>query len=211
MSEVSFAVLDVAPEPYAAAPILAARVAVSADAPVHAIALRCQVRIEPHRRRYTDAEAAGLVDLFGGRERWSSTQHSFVWLQCAALVQGFAETCEATLPMPCTYDFEVAASKYLHALEEGTVPLVFLFSGTLFTKGAGGFGVQQIPWDREDRYDLPVSVWRDLIRMHFPNTGWVRLGRETLEALAEYKSTRGLVGLDEAVTELLAQTREQAR
>ena len=47
--------------------------------------------------------------------------------------------------------------------------------------------------------------------MHFPNTGWVRLGRDTLEALAEYKSTRGLVGLDEAVAELLAQTREQAR
>ncbi|WP_027501463.1 DUF6084 family protein [Rhodococcus sp. UNC363MFTsu5.1] len=211
MTEVSFAVRGVAPEPYAASPILSARVGVSADAPVHAIALRCQVRIEPHRRRYTEAEAAGLVDLFGGRERWSATQRSFVWMQCAAVVPGFAGTGEVTLPMPCTYDFEVAASKYLHALDEGTVPLVFLFSGTVFTKGTGGFGVQQIPWDREDHYDLPVSVWRDLIRMHFPNTGWVRLGRDTLEALAGYKSERGLVGLDEAVTELLAQAREQAR
>ncbi|HEY6819213.1 MAG TPA: DUF6084 family protein, partial [Mycobacterium sp.] len=41
----AFTVLDVVPEPYAAVPILTARISVSApdDEPVHAIALRCQV------------------------------------------------------------------------------------------------------------------------------------------------------------------------
>ena len=62
--DVNFAVLDVAPEPYAVSPVLTARVSVAADGddPVHAIALRCQVRIEPLRRSYSDAEAAGLLD-----------------------------------------------------------------------------------------------------------------------------------------------------
>ena len=61
-AEVTFAVLDVAPEPYAVTPMLTARVGIAAigDDPVHAIALRCQVRIEPLRRDYTDDEAAGL-------------------------------------------------------------------------------------------------------------------------------------------------------
>lgn len=211
MSEVSFAVRDVAVEPYAVVPILTARVRVAAtgDEPVHAMALRSQVRIEPHRRAYTDDEASGLLDLFGPRERWDSTLRSFLWLQCSAVVPGFTGTAEVDLPLPCTYDFEVAASKYLHALREGTVPLTFLFSGTMFLRGTNGFGVQQIPWDREDHYDLPVTVWRDLIRAHFPNTGWVRLGRDTVEALAAYKSARGLTGLDDAVAGLLAQAREE--
>ena len=61
-----------------------------------------------------------------------------------------------------------------------------------------------VPWDREERYDMPVSVWRDLIRQHFPNTGWVRLDRDTIDALAAYRSARGLLGFDNAITSLLA-------
>ena len=102
---------------------------------MHAIALRCQVRIEPMRRGYSDEEAAGLIDLFGPRERWATTQHNFIWLHTTAMVQGFTGATQVNLPLECTYDFEVAASKYLHALREGTVPLQFLFSGTVFIKG----------------------------------------------------------------------------
>ena len=139
MTEVTFAVLDVAPEPYAVTPVLTARVGVAAvgDDPVHAIALRCQVRIEPLRRGYTDDEADGLIDLFGPRERWANTQRTFLWQHSSAMVQGFTGTTQVALPLECTYDFEVAAAKYLHALRDGTVPLQFLFSGTVFTQGAG--------------------------------------------------------------------------
>ena len=77
--DVSFAVLDVAPEPYAVTPILTARIGVVAQDPVHAIALRCQVRIEPLRRSYTDEEAAGLTDLFGTRDRWATTRPLRRW------------------------------------------------------------------------------------------------------------------------------------
>jgi hypothetical protein len=207
----SFNVVDVTPEPYAVTPVLTARVSVAApyDQPVHAIALRCQVRIDPLRRGYSDDEAAGLIDLFGPRERWATTQRTFLWQHCAAMVPGFTGAAEVPLGLECTYDFEVAAAKYLHALRDGVLPLQFLFSGTVFLAGQRGFSVQQVPWDCEDRYELPVSVWRDLIQQHYPNSGWVRLGHQTVAALAAYKSERGLLGLDDAVAKLLTQAREE--
>ncbi|MCV7409002.1 hypothetical protein AWC05_06615 [Mycobacterium florentinum] len=210
--EVTYEILDVAPEPYAVSPVLTARVGVVADGDdaVHAIALRCQVRIDPPRRSYSDEEAAGLTDLFGPRERWASTQHGFLWQHCTAMVPGFAGHTTVPLPLDCTYDFEVAAAKYLHALRDGTVPLQFLFSGTIFVKSERGFSVQQVPWDREHRYDMPVQVWRALIAQHYPNTGWVRLSHETIAALANYKSARGMLDLDHAVTSLLDAERTTA-
>jgi hypothetical protein len=213
MTDVTFAVVDVAPEPYAVTPILTARVGVAAvgDDPIHAIALRCQLRIEPLRRGYSDEEAPGLLDLFGPRERWSTTQRTFLWQHSTAMVPGFTGATEIGLPLECTYDFEVAAAKYMHALRDGAIPLQFLFSGTVFVRGARGFAVQQVPWDREDRYDLPVAVWRDLIAQHYPNTGWVRLSRDTLDALASYKSARGLLGFDDAITSLLEHSTEEIR
>lgn len=208
----TFGVLDIRPEPYAAAPTLTARIGVAslAEEPVHAIALRAQVRIEPHRRAYTDEEGAGLADLFGPRERWRDTQRSLLWMHCATMVPGFHGGAEVQLPMPCSYDFEVTGSKYLHALRDGTVPLIFLFSGTVFLKGETGFAIQQIPWDREDKFDMPVAVWRELMAAHFPNSGWIRLTRDTLDALAAYKAHRGLLGFDDAVTRLLAHAAEEA-
>ncbi len=86
-----------------------------------------------------------------------------------------------------------------------------LFSGTIFVKSERGFSVQQVPWDCEYRYDMPVAVWRDLIAQHYPNTGWVRLSHETIAALAAYKSAQGLLDLDHAVISLLDTDRETAQ
>jgi hypothetical protein len=212
--EVTFAVREVAPEPYAVTPVLTARICITAvgDEPVHAIALRCQVRVEPLRRAYTDEEAVGLLDLFGPRERWSTTQHNFLWQHSSTMVQGFTGVTEVDLPLECTYDFEVTAAKYFHALRDGAIPLQFLFSGTVFSRGVNNFSVQQVPWDREDHYDLPVSAWRDLMQLHYPNTGWLRLNRDTLESLAQFKSAHGLLGFDDAITSLLtAHTAQEVR
>nr|MBA2697314.1 hypothetical protein [Nocardioidaceae bacterium] len=193
-------------EPYAAAPQLTARLRIeeASGEPVHAIALRSQVRIEPQRRRYSEDEESGLLDMFGTRERWFDTLKPFMWMQCSAMVQGFTGITEVDLAMPCTYDFEVTWSKYLHALRESDIPVVFLFSGTVFTRGVSGFGVDQVPWDRESRYPIPVQVWRDMIDHYFPNTGWLRLQHETIEALSHYKSVRGLTTWEDAVASLLA-------
>jgi Family of unknown function (DUF6084) len=202
----TFDVLDIQPEPYAAAPQLTAilRVTESSGAAVHAIALRCQVRILPQRRGYTPEEETGLLDLFGERSRWPTTLKSFLWLQCSTMVQGFTGETEVRLPLPCTFDFEVSAAKYLQSLRDGMVPLELLFSGTVFTRGESGFGVEQVPWDLEASYRLPVDAWRRLIDQYFPNTGWLRLDRDVLTALLQYKAARGLTTWDATVESLLA-------
>ncbi len=206
MTELAFAVVDIQPEPYAAAPQLTARLRITeaTGAAVHAIALRCQVRILPQRRGYADEEEGGLLDLFGERGRWPSTLKSFLWLQCSTMVQGFTGSTEADLALPCTFDFDVAAAKYLNALRDGEIPLELLFSGTVFTKGQTGFGVEQVPWDLEASYRLPVAAWHRLMDQYFPNAGWIRLDRDVLAALSRYKSARGLTSWEATVETLLA-------
>ena len=75
MSDLAFTIRDVVVEPYAAAPQLTAKLRIeeSTGSVIHAIALRCQIQIEPQRRGYQPEEALGLTDQFGSRDRWSST------------------------------------------------------------------------------------------------------------------------------------------
>lgn len=206
MVDLEFSVLDIAPELYAAAPQLTARLRIQerSGAAIHAMALRCQVRILAQRRGYDADEETGLLELFGNRGRWPTTLKPFMWMHSGVLVQGFADSVDVDLPLPCTFDFEVSAAKYLNSLRDGTVPLEFLFSGTVFTRGATGFGVEQIPWDREARYALPVAVWRSLMDAFFPNQGWIRLDRDVLAALAKYKAVHGLTSWEAAIEGLLA-------
>lgn len=205
MTDLAFTVTDVVAEPYTVSPQLTARLRIeeSTGATVHAIALRCQVRIEPQRRRYGPEEEAGLVDLFGGRERWFDTLKPFLWMQTGTMVQGFTASTQVDLPLPCTYDFEVAASKYLHALREDGVPLQLLFSGTVFLRSGTGFAVERVPWDCESRYRMPVEVWTAVVDQSFPNTGWLRLDRSTLQSLARFRSARGLTSWDDTLDALL--------
>ena len=206
MSNYEFSVVDIFAEPYAAAPQLTARLRIqeTTGQTIHAIALRCQVRIEPQRRRYEEADESGLRALFGERDRWAETLKPFLWMQSSAMVQGFTEITEVDLPLPCTYDFEITGSRYLHAVSDGTVPLALLFSGTVFTKGVNGFGVEQVPWDCEARYALPVAVWQQMIESYYPNTGWIRLDHDVLTSLADFRSSQGLTTWEETLQTLLA-------
>ncbi len=206
MSDYQFSILDIFAETYSVAPQLTARLRIeeATGQVIHAVALRAQVRIEPQRRHYDENERDGLRGLFGDRERWVDTLKPFLWMQCNTTVQGFTGATEVDLVLPCTYDFDVIGSRYLHALDSGTVPLTMLFSGTVFTRGANGFGVQQVPWDCEARHDLPVSVWRDMITSYFPNTGWIRLDQDVLTTLADFRARRGLTTWEETVQVLLA-------
>jgi hypothetical protein len=207
MAELTFTVVDVVPERYAAAPNLLARIRVeeTTGERVHAVALRAQIRIEPQRRRYDDTEEQALLDLFGDRTRFAETLKPFAWLHASTVAQGFTDSTEIALPLPCTYDFEVSGTTYLHALRDGEIPLLFLFSGTVFTRGATGFSVSQVPWDREARFRLPVAVWRDLMESYFPGTEWLRMRRDTVEALAHYRHVRGLTTWDDVVATLLTE------
>lgn len=205
MTDLAFEVLDVRPQEHAASPhlLFRLRIAETSGAVVHAIALRCQLRIEPQRRPYDAAEQEGLTDLFGTSDRYGSTLKPFLWTHATAMVQGFTGSTEVDLPVACTYDFDISATKYLHALRGGDVPLVLLFSGTVFTRGATGFAVEQLSWSLEASCRLPVSGWRRLMDLYFPGGGWIRLDREAIDALARFRSARGLTSWEQTVAELL--------
>jgi hypothetical protein len=170
---------------------------------VHAIALRIQIRIEPKRRRYSPAEAQRLLDLFGETSRWADTVKPMQFAFVDVMVPSFTGSIELGLEVPVTYDLEVSSAKYFHSLDDGEIPLLLLFSGTIFTKGATGFAVEQVPWHKEVSYRLPVKVWDDVMGLHFPGKTWIRLDRETLDALALYKSHRAHTSWDETLTALL--------
>jgi Family of unknown function (DUF6084) len=210
VTELVFECLDARPERYAATPTMVLRLRLSevTGEPVHAIALRCQIRIEPQLRRYGRQEAERLVDLFGETSRWGDTLKPLQFTNLSVMVGGFTGSTELDLPVPCTYDFEVVASKYLHALDDGEVPLLLLFSGTVFRKGETGFAVEQVPWHKEASFRLPVRVWREMMDLYFPNSAWIRVRRDTLDALGRYKSRAVLPSWDDALEALLKQAGE---
>jgi hypothetical protein len=205
MTALAFTVLDVQPQEHSASPHLLFRLRVTetSGAVVHAIALRCQLRIEPQRRPYDRREQAGLEDLFGSSERYTTTLKPFLWTHATAMVQGFEGSQDFDLPVACTYDFDVSATKYLHALRGGDVPLALLFSGTAFTRGTTGFAVEQLSWSLEASCRMPVTTWRRLMDLSFPGAGWIRLDRESLDALAAYRSARGLTSWESTLATLL--------
>jgi Family of unknown function (DUF6084) len=203
MSTLEFTATGIEVEPYAAIPTLALRVHISSVTPVHAMALRCQVRIDPQRRGYAEADTGPLLDLFGDRRRWSETLRPFLWTHTSAMVPGFADDTDITLPLVLTYDLEVAAGKYLHAVRDGEIPLSLMFSGTVFSHGDNGFQVQQIPWDTDIGYRMPASVWRSAMDLYFPGGGWIRLPQHTLDALLAVRSALGLTTWEETFATLL--------
>ncbi|HVR07916.1 MAG TPA: DUF6084 family protein [Thermoanaerobaculia bacterium] len=203
--QLTFEVLGARAEPYAAVPTLtfALRLAETSGQAIHTVALRCQIQIEPRRRPYSAAEEARLLELFGEPKRWGDTLKTLLWTQAPLMVPGFAGATEVNLPIACTYDFEVTAAKYFQALDDGEIPLLFLFSGTVFGKNGSGISVEPVPWEKEASFRLPVRVWREVMDLYFPGSAWVRLRRESFDALHRFKARRTLPTWDDAVEALL--------
>jgi hypothetical protein len=212
MAELAFGCTGVHSARYAATPALtvALQITETTGIRVHAIALRCQIRIEPHRRRYSADEARRLSDLFGDPSRWAETVKPIQLAMVSAMVPGFTSLAEVELPVPVTYDLEVASGRYLQGLDDGTVPLLLLFSGTVFLANGDSFSVELIPWSSEASYRMPVTVWQDVVNDHFPGSGWLPCGRETLDALAAYKAEHALPTWDATLAALLAGARPPA-
>jgi len=205
VAELAFDCLGAKVDRYAVVPAmsLVLRISETSGQQVEAIALRCQIRIEPARRRYTAAEAERLNDLFGDTQRWADTLRPMQFTTVATMVPGFSGATETELPITFTYDLEVGSARYFDSLEGGEIPLLLLFSGTVFSVVDGRIQVQQVPWSKEASYRLPVAVWREAIDAHFPNSAWIKMSRQTMADLQRFKSAYALPTWDMTLAALL--------
>jgi hypothetical protein len=192
---------------HSATPLLALKLKITnqpSEGVIHSLSLRCQVQIEPTRRPYASTEQEELKDLFGEPERWGRTVRSFLWMNTSVAITSFSDSVTVDLQLPCTFDFNVAATKYFHALKGGEVPLCVMFSGTAFYANPEGYlQATQIPWDREAKYRLPVATWRKMMDMHYPNTAWLCLQRDAFERLYRYKVKHGLPTWEQVLDRLI--------
>jgi hypothetical protein len=171
---------------------------------IYMIALRIQLMLEPARRAYDERTRERLLELFGAPERWAVTTRSLVLAQLDVLVPEFTGSVTIPVPLPCTCDLELAATKYLHALPDGHAPLAAHFNGTIYYPNAdGGLQMVLVPWNKSTDYRMPVAVWRETVEHYYPNAGWLSLRPATLEELRREKLRRGLPTLDECVAALL--------
>jgi hypothetical protein len=207
MPDLSFKVEDAAAVPYAIAPTLALRLRITnaiADEAVHTVALRCQIEIEVARRRYTPEEQGRMRDLFGEPERWSRTLRNLLWTHASVVVPTFKGSTVIDLPIQCTFDFNVAATKYFEGLDDGAIPLHLMFSGTVFYADAEEvLQVAPISWAQEATFTLPVKVWRDMMDAYYPNSVWLNLRKDVFERLYQYKTQRGIPTWEQALESVL--------
>ena len=208
--ELDFTVLGCEPQRDTAAPALHFSLAVDAHgARVRSVMLEVQVRIAATLRSYSDAEQAQLGDLFGAPQQWKDTLRTLLWTLGTVVVPPFEGATVVDLHVPCTYDFDVAATKYLAGLQDGEIPLDLLFSGTVFYAGAGGaLQINRISWNAEAAYRLPVRVWRATMDHYFPNSAWLRLHRDAFERLVAFRARGALTSWEAVVDALLAAQEE---
>jgi hypothetical protein len=172
---------------------------------IHTVMLHAQIQLQTPQRSYNAEEKEKLGELFGKPERWGQTLRNRLWGLSDTTVRGFTGSTEEILAMPCTFDLNVAATKYFHGLEGGDVPLLFLFSGSVFYEGGDGrLQVQQISWNKECTYRMPLQVWQDMMEHHFPDSAWLYLNREVFDRLYAYKRSQGFTTWEEAISCLLA-------
>ncbi|MBA3767206.1 MAG: hypothetical protein H0W99_09505 [Acidobacteria bacterium] len=207
MPDLDFQVEGAESVAHAAAPLLVFKLRIAskdANEAIHSVALRCQIQIEATRRSYNEKEQKRLLDLYGEPERWAQTLRTTLWTHASVIVTPFTGSTIVELPVPCTFDFNVAATKYFAGLEDGEVPLCLLFSGTIFYETAeGALQISQISWEKEAKYRLPVRVWQEMMDFYYPNSVWLSLRRDAFDLLYQYKMRRGIPTWEQALERLL--------
>ena len=212
MADLTFDCIGAQAERYAVMPTisLTLRISETSGQRIDTIALRCQIRIEPSRRRYAPDEEERLRDLFGETTRWADTLKPMQFTTVSTMVTSFTGSTEVQLPVNFSYDLEIGSGRYFASLESGEIPLLLLFSGTIFSVVDGRMQVQQVPWSKEAAYRLPVSVWREAVDAHFPDRAWITMSRGTLSGLERFKTERALPTWDATVNALLSEAADQA-
>ena len=209
MPDLSFTIDSASVVPFAAVPMLAFQLGINNSVPgeaIHTIALRCQIQIQTTRRRYSASEQAQMLDLFGQPDRWNLTLRSLLWTHVNLVVPKFAGN-ETVIDMqvPCSFDFNVAATKYFAGLSDGEIPLLFLFSGTVFYAPPDSpLQVAPISWEQEAHFKLSVKLWHDMMDSYYPNSVWINLHKDVFERVYRYKMQHGLLNWEQALERMLA-------
>jgi hypothetical protein len=207
MPDLDFKITGLEPGAHGLTPLLHFKLEVTnspATETIQTVILQAQIQIQSTQRKYQAHEKEKLADVFGAPERWGDTLRTKLWALVHTTVPAFSGSTTALLTVPCTFDLNVLATKYFYALEQGEVPLLFLFSGTIFYEtDEGRLQVQQISWNKECAYRMPVKVWQELMDYHYPNTAWLSLNREVFERLYAYRRTHGIASWEQTIEQLL--------
>ncbi len=207
MPDLTFRIGEVASAQSAAVPTILARLHIAnapADETIRSIGLNCQVRIQPLGRSYSALEETRLFELFGVREQWARSMTPLVWTHLSMHVPAFTGETTVGLSLPCSMDFDIAATKYFYGLDEGSVSASILFSGSVFYAGpSGALEIARIPWDREARFSLPVAVWKQAIAAHYGDSAWLRVPEETFNRLYRLRLARGIKDFDRLLQDLM--------
>jgi hypothetical protein len=203
--ELGFAVTGAGRLEHAAVPTLQFGLRIDArESPIRSILLSVQIQIAARRRPYGDGEQERLFELFGPPAGWGAALRSLPWTRTTLVVPPFTGSTEIHVPLECSYDLHVAASRYFDALEGGEVPLEFLFSGSVFYAGpAGALRTARLSWEQEAEFRLPVALWKETMERYFRGTGWLRMRKDSIDRLAAYKAGRALASWEDVVDELL--------
>ncbi len=212
MPDLSFEIISAEVVAYSMLPMLSFKMHITntyEEEQIENISLKSQIMLSVTKRRYNTEEKARLHELFGEPERWGKTLRQFLWTNVTSVVPRFSGSTIVELLVPCIYDFEVVSTKYFDALEDGEIPLTFLFSGTIFYLGeAGNLQIGQISWSKEAPYRLPVALWKGVIDTYFPNSAWIRMQKDVFDQLYQYKMTQGLLTWEEVLVRLLRTSSE---
>jgi hypothetical protein len=201
-----FGVGEAASADHVAAPTLRFPIQIEAEGeqPIRSVLLDIQIQIAARRRGYAEAEGERLLELFGTPDRWATTLRTLLWTRTTLIVPPFTGSTVKDLMVPCSYDLEITASRYFAALEDGEVPLEFLFSGTVFfSSPQGALQMARLSWEHEAEHRLPVAVWREAMDRHFPGGAWLRLGRDSFDRLYAYKAHHAFETWDQAIDSLV--------
>lgn len=206
MPDLSFEIVGAEVPPFAAVPTLIFKLHVinAGTERIHSVALRCQIRLAVTQRRYSPEAQARLLEVFGEPKRWGETLRSLLWTHVSYVVPQFTGDITTDLPVPCTYDFNVASTKYFDALGDGDIPLDFLFSGTVFYEGEEDkLQIGQVSWSQEASYRLPVAQWQKMMDFYYPNSAWIYMNKDVFDQLYQYKAAHGLPTWEHVFTQLL--------
>ena len=150
--------------------------------PIYTIALRCQINVDPARRRYdadpaSDCPSCSESPSGGARRPRASCGRAST---CSSRASKARPTSTSRCPAATTS--RSRPPDISRGLSDGAVPLSFHLSGSVFYKTSSGeLRITQVPWDIDVRYELPLAVWTDMMEHHYPEEWLGALRRENPE------------------------------